>query len=347
MKAVCFSEHGDLDKIRYSDLPGPVPGPGQVRVRVRAASLNHLDLFVRKGIPGIALALPHVMGSDGAGVVDAVGPGVTRTKPGDEVVLNPGINCGTCEFCLRGEHSLCVDFHLLGEHIWGTFAEYVVAPEINAYPKPSDLTWEESAAFPLTFLTAWRMLVTKARARPGESLLIVGIGGGVSLAALRIATLLGLTVGVTSGSAEKLTRAKALGAEFGIDHGASDFAREIRRITGKRGVDLVIDSVGKATWRQSIASLAKGGRLLTCGATTGPNPEEDIARIFWNQLTVMGSTMGTHAEFADMLRMISGGRVRPVIDSVFPLADAKEALRRLEEKKQFGKIVLRIPERDA
>jgi NADPH:quinone reductase-like Zn-dependent oxidoreductase len=342
MKASYFREHGGLDKIRYGDLPDPVPGPGQVRIRIRAGALNHLDIFVRNGIPGIPVRLPHVMGSDGAGVVDSIGPGVKQAKPGDEVVLNPGIHCGTCEFCLKGEHSLCVSFHLLGEHIWGTFAEYVVAPEINAYPKPAGLTWEESAAFPLTFLTAWRMLVTKAKAIPGESLLIIGIGGGVSLAALQIAKVLGLTVGVTSGSTDKIRRAEEMGADFGIDHGSADIARETRKITGKRGVDIVLDSVGKATWKQSIASLARGGRLLTCGATTGPNPEEDIARIFWNQLTVLGSTMGTHAEFAGMLRMFQGGKVRPVIDSVFPLPEAKEAERRLEEKRQFGKIVLRV-----
>ncbi len=285
MKAAFFREHGDIDRILYGDIPDPVPGPGQVRIRLRAGALNRLDIFVRNGIPGISLSLPHVMGSDGAGVVDAAGPGVTRVKPGDEVVLNPGIHCGTCEFCLRGEHSLCVTFRLLGEHVWGTFAEYVVAPEINAYPKPGNLTWEESAAFPLTFLTAWRMLVTKAQARPGETILILGIGGGVSLAALAIAKMLGLTVGVTSGSGEKLRRAAERGADFGIDHRKADFARAIRRMTAKRGVDIVLDSVGRATWKQSIASLARGGRLLTCGATTGPNPEEDIARIFWNQLT--------------------------------------------------------------
>lgn len=342
MKAAFFREHGGLDKVEYGELPDPEPGPGQVRVRIRAGALNHLDIFVRNGLPGIALAFPHVMGSDGAGVVEAIGPGVTRARRGDEVVLNPGLNCGACEFCLRGEHSLCVTFGLLGEHVSGTFAEYVVVPEVNVYPKPKELSWEEAAAFPLTFLTAWRMLVTKARAKPGESLLIIGIGGGVAVAALQIAKVLGLAVGVTSGSAEKLTRAKALGSDFGIDHSAADFSREIRKITGKRGVDIVLDSVGKATWKQSIASLARGGRLLTCGATTGPNPEEDIGRIFWNQLTVYGSTMGTHGEFAEMLRMFGDGRLRPVVDAVYPLAQAKDALRRLEEKRQFGKIVIRV-----
>lgn len=304
--------------------------------------MNHLDIFVRKGIPGIPLAFPHVLGSDGAGVIDAVGDGVSRARTGDEVVLNPGISCGTCEFCLKGEHSLCVGFHLLGEHIAGTFAEFVVAPEINTFPKPGGLPWEEAAAFPLTFLTAWRMLVTKARVKPGESLLVVGIGGGVALAALQIAKLLGMTVWVTSGSEEKLSRAKMLGADVGIDHSAGDFSREVRKATGKRGVDVVLDSVGKATWKSSIASLARGGRLLTCGATTGSDPEEDLARIFWNQLTVHGSTMGTHGEFAEMLRMFGDGRLRPVIDAVFPLSEAREAERRLEEKRQFGKIVLRI-----
>jgi NADPH:quinone reductase-like Zn-dependent oxidoreductase len=342
MKAAYFREHGGLDRIEYGDLPDPVPGPGQVRVRVRAGALNHLDIFVRNGIPGIPVALPHVMGSDGAGVVESVGPGVTRVKPGDEVVLNPGVNCGDCEFCLKGEHSLCVTFQLLGEHVAGTFAEYVVAPAVNAYPRPASLTWEESAAFPLTFLTAWRMLVTKARVKPGESLLIIGVGGGVAVAALQIGKLLGLTVFVTSGSGEKLALAKGLGADAGIDHSASDFAREVRKLTGKRGVDVVLDSVGKATWRQSIAAAARGGRLLTCGATTGPDPQTDLGRIFWNQLTVYGSTMGTHAEFAEMLRIFRDGKVRPVVDAVFPLSQAREAERHLEEKRQFGKVVLRI-----
>ncbi len=342
MKAVFLREHGGRDKVLYGDVPDPVAGPGQVRVRVRAAALNHLDIFVRDGIPGIPQAFPHVMGSDGAGTVESVGHGVAGAKEGDEVVLNPGISCGACEFCLRGEHSLCVTFHLLGEHVAGTFAGFVVVPAENACPKPQGLSWEEAAAFPLTFLTAWRMLVTKARARPGESILVVGIGGGVSLAALRIAKMLGLVVGVTSGSAGKLARARELGADFGIDHSATDFSREVRRLTGKRGVDIVLDSVGKATWRGSIASLARGGRLLTCGATTGSDPPEDIARIFWNQLTVYGSTMGTRAEFAELLRAFSTGRLRPVVDAVLPLREAREALRRLEDKEQFGKIVLAV-----
>ena len=342
MKAAFFREHGGPEKIEYGELPAPTPGPGQVRIRVRAGALNHLDIFVRKGIPGIPVALPHVMGSDGAGVVDATGPGVSRVKAGDEVVLNPGLHCGECEYCQAGEHSLCASFRIIGEHTPGTFAEYVVAPAANAYPKPAPLSWEEAAAFPLTFLTAWRMLVSKARVRPGESLLIIGVGGGVALAALQIAKLLGLTVYVTSGSAEKLARAKALGADGGIDHAQADFSKEIRKLTGKRGVDVVLDSVGKATWRQSIAAAARNGRLLTCGATTGPDPQTDLARIFWNQLTVYGSTMGTQAEFSGMLKAFAGGKIRPVVDSVFPLPRVREAVEALEAGRQFGKVVLRI-----
>lgn len=342
MKAAFFRAHGAQDVVEYGDLPEPAPGPGQVRVRLRAAALNHLDIFVRNGLPGARLALPHVMGSDGAGVVDRVGPGVSGVAPGDEVVLNPGISCGACEFCLAGEQPLCPSFHLIGEHVAGTFAEYVVAPAANVRPKPGNLSWEEAAAFPLTFLTAWRMLVTKARAVPGETLLIVGIGSGVGVAALCIGKLLGLRVFVTSGSEAKLRRAAELGADIGIDHSSADFAAEVRKATARRGVDIVLDSVGKATWRKSIASLARGGRLVTCGATTGPDPAEDIARIFWNQLTILGSTMGTHKEFSDMLRMVAAGRLRPVVDSVFPLSGVRDALRRLEGKEQFGKIVLRI-----
>lgn len=342
MKAAFFREHGGPEKIEVGELPDPVAGPGTVRVRVRAAALNRLDVFVRNGIPGIAPALPHVMGSDGAGVVESRGPGVTGPKEGDEVVLNPGIDCGVCEYCLKGEHSLCVSFRLIGEHLPGTFAQHVVVPAGNAYPKPPGLSWEEAAAFPLTFLTAWRMLVTRARVRPGETLLIVGIGGGVATAALQIARLLGMTVFVTSGNPDKLARARRLGAEAGIDHSKADFSREIRTLTGKRGVDVVLDSVGKATWRQSIASAARGGRLVTCGATTGADPQTDLARIFWNQLTVYGSTMGTHGEFAAMLKTVGEGKLKPVVDAVHPLSRVREAMEILEEKRQFGKIAIRI-----
>lgn len=342
MKAAFIREHGGPEKVEFGELPDPVPGPGTVRVKLRAAALNHLDIFVRNGIPGIAPAMPHVLGADGAGTVESAGPGVTAPKAGDEVVLNPGVSCGSCEYCRDGEHSLCVAFGLVGEHLPGTFAEYVVVPAENAYPKPPALSWEEAAAFPLTFVTAWRMLVGKARVLPGETMLIIGIGGGVAVAALQIAKLLGMKVFVTSGSPEKLARAEALGAAAGIDHSRADFSKEIRKLTGKRGVDVVLDSVGKATWRQSIASAARGGRLITCGATTGADPQTDLARIFWNQLTVYGSTMGSQGEFTAMRKIFEEGKVRPVVDASYPLSRAREAMEALEGKRQFGKIVLRV-----
>ncbi len=344
MKAAYFEEHGGLDVIKVGDLPVPEIGPNEVLVRVKTAALNHLDIFVRNGLPGLKLKFPHIMGSDGAGVVEKVGENVKNLQPGDEVVLNPGISCGTCEFCLRGEHSLCVTFHLLGEHVDGTYAEFVKAPAINCYPRPKGLTWEESAAFPLTFLTSWRMLVSKAQIKPGEWILIIGIGGGVAVASLQISKLFGLKTIVTSGSNEKLEKARELGADFTINHNEADFAKEVRKITEKRGVDVVLDSVGKATWKKSLASLAKGGRLVTCGATTGPNPETDIARIFWNQLTIYGSTMATHGEFREMMKIFEEGKVKPVVDSVFPLEDVKNAQQRMENKEQFGKIVIKVSE---
>ena len=343
MKAVFIKEHGGLDKVMIGELAKPSIGPADVLVRIKAAALNHLDIFVREGANGIRPPLPHIFGSDGAGIVEKVGESVTSVSPGDEVVINPGVSCGQCEFCRKGEASLCVSFHLIGEHIDGTFAEFCKAPAVNVFPRPSRLSWEESAAFPLTFLTAWRMLVSKARIKTGEWILIVGIGGGVAVACLQMAKRLGLKTIVTSGSEEKLAHALNLGADHAINHSSSDFSREARRITGKRGVDVVFDSVGLATWRKSITALAKGGRLVTCGATTGPNPETDIARIFWNQLTVYGSTMGTPSEFGEMLHLFRDAvGFKPVIDTVFNLDDTVEAQRKMEDKKQFGKIVLSI-----
>lgn len=342
MKAAYITDHGGPEVVQVGTLPDKVPGPGLVRVRVKAAALNHLDLFVRGGIPGIKLTFPHIPGSDGAGVVDAVGEGVTAWKPGDEVVLNAGVSCGSCEFCRKGEDSLCVTFHLLGEHIDGTFAEWFVAKPENLARKPEHLSWDEAAAFPLTFLTAWRMIVSKARILPGETMLVVGIGGGVALASLQIAKAMGLTVFVTSGSEEKLAKAKKLGADAGILHGRDDMSREIRRITGKRGVDVVVDSVGKATWKSSIACAARGGRLVTCGGTTGTAPEEDIARIFWNQLSIFGSTMATQREFAQVVAFVKATGIKPVVDRVFTLDEARAAQEYLEGKQQFGKVVVTV-----
>lgn len=344
MKAVTLSRHGGNEVLSFGDRPDPVPGRGEVLVRLEAAALNRLDLFVRNGIPGVPVSFPHVPGADGAGVVEAVGEGVARVKPGQRVVIQPGLACGTCEFCLDGERSLCVDYRILGEHRAGTLAQRVVVPAVNAWPAPAGLSPEASAAFPLAAMTAWRMLVTRARLRAGETVLVHGVGGGVSVFALQIARLCGASlVIVTSGDPRKLDRAKELGADEVLDYGKVDVGRAVREITRKRGVDVVVDSVGAATWRHSLTAAAKRGRIVTCGATTGPNPEEEIRVIFWKQLDILGSTMGNDAEFGALLSAVSAGRVRPVVDEVFPLAEAVPAYERLEGGRGFGKVVLSIP----
>ena len=328
--------------LRYEEVPTPAPGPGQVLIGLRAAALNHLDLFVRTGqTPGVTL--PHIGGADGAGVVLANGPGSARYPVGTRVFFDPGLSDGTCDYCARGEHSLCDRWEILGEHRDGTFAQAVVMPEINLRPIPGELSFEEAAAFPLVFLTAWRMLMTKARVIPGESVLILGIGGGVALAALQIAKHAGARVFVTSSSAEKLQRAQALGADVLINHQETDFSKEVWRITEKRGIDVIVDNVGAATWDRSIRALARGGRLVICGATSGPKPEEDLRRLFVKQVTIYGSTMGTRHDWTQLNRLLAAKTLRPIVDRVFTLEQAAEAQRRMEEQEQFGKIVLSIP----
>ncbi len=341
MKALYFEEHGGIDRLRFGDRQEPEPGPNQVRVRLRTAALNHLDLFVLGGLPGIPIGLPHIGGADGAGVVDAVGSGVEGVETGAEVVFDPGLSCGQCEFCRAGEQSLCVGFGVLGEHCDGTFAECVVVDADALAPRPEHLDWNESAAFGLTFLTAWRMLVTRGRLSPGETVLIHGIGGGVSLACLQLAKLAGCRVIVTSRSQAKRDRAIDLGADHALV--ADDrVAREVRSLTAKRGVDVVVDSVGAATWMQSLKSAVKGGRIVTCGATSGPRPEEEIRLIFWNQLSIIGSTMGSREDWRRLVAAVAAHRLRPVVDSVLPLARGIDGYRRLEQAEQFGKIVLAV-----
>lgn len=340
MRALFFREHGDIQNLTFGELPEPVPGPGEVVLRLKASALNHLDLFVLKGLPGIPVPLPHIGGADGAGVVVELGPGVEQVKLGDEVVFNPGLWCGECEFCRRGEHSLCVRYGIVGEHVDGTFAQYVKVKAESCFPKPAHMSWEEAAAFPLTFLTAWRMLFTRARLQAGESVLIHGIGGGVAQAATILARAAQAAVIVTSGDDWKLEKAKELGAQVTINYKKEDVVRKVREITGKRGVDVVVESVGKATWMQSLRAAAKGGRIVTCGATTGPDPQEEIRLIFWNQLTILGSTMGNQKEFADMLAAVESGKLKPVVDRVFPLEKGAEAYQHLRDARQFGKVVL-------
>lgn len=342
MKAVLIHQHGDVDALQIGEIAMPEIGAYDVLVKLRTAALNHLDLWVRKGIPGIKPPLPHILGSDGAGEVVQIGTGVTRCKVGDEVVINPSISCGKCPYCLSGEQSLCLKLRLTGENCSGTFAEYISVPEINIYPRPQNLSWEESAAFPLVFVTAWRMLITRAQLKPGECVLIPGIGGGVATAALAICRFLGCEVIVTSSSEEKLAKARQMGAALGINYRQADVAAEVRKWTQGRGVNVVCDSVGGDTWRINIACLTKNGRLVTCGATTGANPATDIPRIFWNQLTIIGSTMGSHRDFAEMHRVLSRNDLRPVVDSVYAFTEIKAAQQYMEQKQQFGKIVLHI-----
>jgi len=343
MLAVTIRAHGGPEQVHLADLPGPGdPGPREVAVTLRAAALNHLDLFVLAGLPGLALEFPHVPGADGAGVVRAVGAEVRTLRPGDRVVLNPGISCRACDTCAAGEHSLCPSYRLLGEHLSGTFRQEIVVPEANAAPIPAHVPWVEAAAFPLTFLTAWRMLVTRAALRPGETVLIWGIGGGVALAVLAIAKLLGARVVVTSASDEKLARARSLGADACVNHATGDVVAEVRRVTDRRGADVVIETVGTATWDRSVRSLARGGRLVTCGATSGPGVGLDVRRVFWHQYSVLGSTMGNDAEFAQVVKLLGDGSLRPVVDTVVPIREARAAFERMSHGSQFGKVVLDV-----
>jgi len=335
--------HGGLEQITLDEFVIAEPGPGEVRVHVRVAALNHLDLFVLEGIPGIDMPLPHVLAGDGAGVIEAVGPDVHGVAVGDEVVLNPGLWCGQCASCLAGEQSMCPGFQLLGEHVDGTLAQAIVVPAINCHPKPSCLSWEQAGSFGLVTLTAWRMLVRNAQVGPGQTTLIHGIGGGVSLVAMQIALAAGGQVFVTSHSDDKLERAAELGATRGWNYREVDIAREVRAATGKVGVDVVVDNVGTATFATSIKACRKGGVIVTCGATTGHELPVDARYIFWNHLRVMGSTMGSEDDFRSMLKAVESGAIDPVVDSVFALEDTVAAFRLLQAAEQFGKVAVELP----
>lgn len=344
MRALTLDGVGGLERLSVADVPEPeLQSPGDVRVRVCAAALNHLDLFVATGAPGMpAVTFPHIVGADGAGVVDSVGGAVRNVGPGDHVMLNPGISCGGCDACRRGDEPLCERFELLGEHRAGTIAEYVVVPAANVARVPDGMTWAEAAAFPLVTLTAWRMLSTRARLKAGETVLVWGAGGGVAQAAIQIATLAGATVIAASGAGSKLELARRLGAHHLIDRSATDVAAEVKRITGGRGVDVVVESVGQATWPVSLRCLARAGRLVTCGATTGPRVELDLRRVFWFQWSILGSTMGSHAEFAEIVALAGEGKLRPVVDRVVPLTESVSAFQRLARGEQAGKLVIEV-----
>ncbi len=342
MKAVRIHEHGSPEVLRYEDAEEPQLRSDQVRVRVRACALNRLDLFVRGGVPGAKLTLPHILGSDAAGEVEEVGELCKRIKSGQRVLLAPGFSCRQCEFCVSGRDNFCRRYGLFGYQASGTNAEYIAVPEANAIPVPGDLSFEEAAAVPLVFLTAWHMLAGVANIKPGEDVLVVGASSGVGSAAVQIAKMFHCRVITTAGGETKLAKAKDLGADEVIDHYQQNIKDEVRRITNKKGVDIVIEHVGAATWEQSTASLAHHGRLVTCGATTGADVGVSLAHLFFRHLSLHGSFMGTLGELHKVLKLIATGHLRAVVDRTFPLSELRAAHEYLETGKQFGKVVVTV-----
>jgi NADPH:quinone reductase-like Zn-dependent oxidoreductase len=345
LKAVRIHQHGGIDQLRFEDAPDPnITAPKDVIVKLEAAALNHVDLWNRKGTTGTHAPLPHILGADGAGVVVEVGAEVKRVKTGAKVCLYSFTGCGECEFCLSDRDFMCLNVRSLGSRLDGTYAEYVKVNADNCFPIPAYMNFDEAAAFPLVFVTLWRMLITNARLQPGETVLIVGIGGGVAGAALQVAQRLGARVVVTSSSDEKLTQALALGASYGINHQKQDFAAEVKKITDGCGVQIVVDSVGGECWSKSLAALAPGGRLAICGATAGAEPNDDLNAIISKNLKIYGSTLGSREDFYQLLSFLEATQIHPIIDGKFPLRDARAAQQRLEDAKQFGKILLQSHE---
>lgn len=340
MKATAIVAHGGVEGLSYMDLPDPQPVRGEVVIRVRACALNHLDIWLRIGIPAYQLQLPHIPGSDVSGEVVAVGEGVENVKVGDKVIVNPNLTCGECEWCRMGEDSMCNSFGIFGAKCWGGYAEYAKVPARNLIPMPEGLTFEEAAAFPLTFLTAWHMLITRAQLKPGERVLVVAAGSGVGAAALQIAKFAGAFVIATAGTDEKCEKAKSLGADAVINHGKENIADKVKELTDGRGVDVIVEHVGPAIFEQCLKSLAKGGRLVTCGATTGPTAGFEIRYLFSRQLSIIGSMMGRTSELLTITRLVGEGKLKPVIDRVFHLSEAAKAHELLESRNFFGKLVL-------
>ncbi|TLZ51727.1 MAG: zinc-binding dehydrogenase [Methanobacteriota archaeon] len=342
MRAVGFREHGGLDRLVPLDVPKPEIGSHDVLVRVKACALNHLDLWVREGLPGLKLTLPHIPGCDVAGEVAAVGNSVSYPEVGTRVAVNPGLYCGECEWCIQGEHPLCPDYRILGEHVAGGYADFVAVPARNCVELPTDFEYVDAAAAPLVFETAWRMLITRARVRAGESVLVLGAGSGVSTAAIQIAKLAGCTVFAASSSDEKLRRAKEIGADVLINSKDVEFDRAVWELTAKRGVDVVVDHIGPATFAKSLRALTRGGRLVFCGATSGPEATFDLRRSFYRGHSILGSTMSSQKEFEDVMALVFRRKLTPVIDRTYPLEKARDAQERLDKAEQFGKIVLTL-----
>lgn len=330
MNAIVLREHGGPEVLHAESIPTPEPGPGEVRVRIRAVALNHLDIWVRRGGPAFKLEYPHRLGSDIVGELD----------DGTKVVVQPGLSCGTCAACLGGHDNLCRWYRILGENAQGGYAEYIVVPKANLAPYPERLDWAHAAAGILTMLTAWQMVVHKARVQPGDTVLVQGAGSGVGVAAIQIAKLYGARVIATAGSDDKVARAKALGADHGVNYATSDFVAEAKKLTDKRGVDSVIEHVGGETFAGSIKAVRTGGRVVTCGATAGFHPAIDLRHIFFRQVEVLGSTMGSKADLLAVLGHVAAGRLEPIVHTVLPLARAADGHRILEERRAFGKVVL-------
>ena len=343
MQALTLSGTTGIGALGVQDVPAPaLRETSDVRIRVHAASINRLDVMLTDGLPGVTLSFPHIVGTDAAGVVESVGADVQELHPGDRVMVNPGISCGHCESCLAGEQPLCSHFGILGEHRPGTAAEFIVVPASNVARVPDDMGWAEAAAFSLATLTAWRMLVTRAQLRAGETVLVWGAGGGLAQAAIAISRLAGASVIAASTSDAKLDIARRLGADHVVNHTTADLAAEVKRITGRRGADVVVDSVGEASWPRSLRCLARGGRLVTCGATTGPMVGLDIRKLFWHQWSILGSTMGSHREYAAVTALAALGKLWPVVDRVVPLAESVNVYRRMAANEQTGKLVIEV-----
>jgi len=340
MKAVIFRQHGGSEVLEYQDVAEPRLRANEVLVEVRACALNHLDVWVRKGLPGIEIPLPHILGNDIAGVVREVGEVVDWVRAGDEVLLQPGVSCGHCAECLRGQDNLCANYDILGYRRDGGYAQFVTAPAVNVIPKPQNLSWEEAASLPLVTVTAWHMLVTRAAVQPGEDVLIHAAGSGVGSIGIQIAKLRGARVIATAGSEEKLAKARALGADETVDYTRADWPKEVRRLTGKKGVEVVFEHTGAQTWPGSINSLAKNGRLVTCGATSGYDAPTDLRQVFYRHVSLLGSFMGSKAELLDAMKFIERGAIRAVVAQTLPLTEARRAHELMEDRAQFGKLVL-------
>ncbi len=343
MKAVIFNQHGGPEVLEYADAADPTFKANEVLVEVKACALNHLDVWARTGLPGIKIPLPHILGNDIAGVVREVGELVSWVRAGDEVMLQPGVSCGHCSECLAGRDNLCRDYDILGYRRDGGYAQFVTAPAVNVVPKPKNLSWEEAAALPLVTVTAWHMLVTRASVQPGEDVLIHAAGSGVGSIGIQVAKLRGARVIATASSDEKLAKAKELGADEVVNYSSEDWPKEVKRLTLKKGVDVVFEHTGAGTWSGSIASLKTNGRLVTCGATSGFAAQTDIRQIFYRHLTILGSFMGSKAELLEAMKFIESGKIRAVVDQVLPLAEACRAHELMEDRAQFGKLVL-LPE---